>query len=330
MFVGIDVSATRGFDVCVLDENRTVTLMLKARDLETLEPILRQFPKTTTFAVDAPSAVSKGLVAGKEHRVAEHELRKLSITLYFTPRSEDVAPSWMRAGFGLYQLLDSMGFPVFGGGEAGSGLTIEVYPHLSYVSLTGTRRGSTSKIEWSRAALRGRVHGLPPAADQDALDAACAALTAWTFVNGRWVAYGDPGEGLIVAPQPKTELGRVAPNKQDQLTFAFETTSAPRAIRAPHASTFADRVASLVSQIPAGRVATYGDLARWAGKPTGARAVGQVLKSHQFELPWHRVVDATGAPPPYPEDAAARLRAEGVAFDGSRVDLASHRWQGPR
>src|SRR5438552_2136100 len=139
MFVGIDVSATRGFDVCVLDENRTVTLLLKARDLETLEPILRQFPKTTTFAVDAPSAVSKGLVTGKEHRVAEHELRKLSITLYFTPRSEDVAPSWMRAGFDLQHLLDLMGFPVFGGGEAGSGLTIEVYAHLSYVSLTGTR-----------------------------------------------------------------------------------------------------------------------------------------------------------------------------------------------
>src|SRR5207248_9351874 len=96
------------------------TLLLKARDLETLEPILRQFPKTTTFAVDAPSAVSKGLVTGKEHRVAEHELRKLSITLYFTPRSEDVAPSWMRAGFGLYQLLDSMGFPVSAAAKPGA------------------------------------------------------------------------------------------------------------------------------------------------------------------------------------------------------------------
>src|SRR5437868_9675791 len=124
MFVGIDVSATRGFDVCVLDENRTVTLLLKARDLETLEPILRQFPKTTTFAVDAPSAPSRGLVTGKEHRVAEHELRKLNISLYFTPRNADTAPSWMRAGFALYHLLHTMGFPVFGGVEAGRGFTI--------------------------------------------------------------------------------------------------------------------------------------------------------------------------------------------------------------
>src|SRR5438445_6115650 len=330
MFVGIDVSASRGLDVCVLDDKRNVSLLLKARDLETLEPILRQFPKTTTFAVDAPSAPSKGLVTGKDHRVAEHELRRLSITLYFTPRSEDVAPSWMRAGFGLYHLLDLMGFPVFGGGEAGSGLTIEVYPHLSYVSLTGTRRGSTSKIEWSRAALRSRVHGLPPAADQDALDAACAALTAWTFVNGRWVAYGDPAEGLMIAPHPKTELGRVATTKLNQLTLDIDTVSTPRAMRSVQASTFAERVASLVSQIPVGRVATYGDVARWAGKPGGARAVGSVIRNRQFELPCHRVVDNRGDPPPYPQDAAARLRAEGVGFDGSRVDLSANRWQGPR
>jgi methylated-DNA-protein-cysteine methyltransferase-like protein len=330
MFVGIDVSATRGLDVCALDDKRRVSLLMKARDLETLEPILRQFPKTTTFAVDAPSTPSKGLVAGKEHRVAEHELRKLNISLYFTPRSEDASPSWMRAGYELYRLLDSMGFPVFGGGEAGSGLTIEVYPHLSYVSLLGDKRGSTSKIEWSRSALRRSVHGLPPSADQDALDAACAALTAWTFVNGRWAAYGDPIEGLIIAPHPKTELGRVAPTRLNQLTLDIETVSAPRAMRSVQASTFADRVASLVSQIPLGWVATYGDVARWAGKPGAARAVGSVIRNRQFELPCHRVVDNRGEPPPYPQDAAARLRAEGVGFDGSRVDLSSHRWQGPR
>jgi len=330
MFVVIDVSASRGLDLCVLDGRRHVSLLLKARDIETLEPILRQFPKTTTFAVDAPSVPSHGLLAGKEYRVAENELRKLGIALYFTPRTEEASPAWMREGFALYRLLDTMGFPVFGGGEAGSGLTVEVYPHLSYVSLSGTRRGSSSKLEWTRAALRGRVHGLPPAADQDALDAACAALTAWHFVKGRWVAYGDAAEGLIVAPYPKTELGRAEAAGADQLSLAFETTSAPRAMRAPAASTFADRVASLVSQIPPGRVATYGDVARWAGKPAGARAVGTVLKTRQFELPYHRVVDANGRPPPHPVDAATKLRAEGVGFDGSRVDLSANRWQGPR
>lgn len=291
---------------------------------------MRQFPKNSTFAVDAPCAISEGLVSGKDHRVAEHELRKLGISLYFTPRAEEAAPPWMQTGFALYRLLDSMGFPVFRGGEAGSGLSIEVYPHLTYVSITGAKRGSTSKIEWSRAALRRQVHGLPLSADQDALDAACAALTAWMFVNASWVAYGDPVEGLIIAPPPKTDLGRVATSAQNQLSLGFETTGSMRSIGSPKASTFADRVASLVSQIPTGRVATYGDVARWAGKPSAARAVGSVIKNRQFELPCHRVVDNRGEPPPFPEDAASRLRAEGVVFDGSRVDLPSQRWQGPR
>ncbi|MGZ4209161.1 MAG: DUF429 domain-containing protein [Actinomycetota bacterium] len=327
MFVGIDVSASRGFDLCALDDKRHVSLVVKARDLQTLEPILLQFPKDTAFAVDASSAPSRGLIPGKEHRVAEAELRRLGVTLYFTPRTEAAAPAWMREGFALYRLLDEIGFPVFAGGDAGSGLTIEVYPHLSYVSLTGTRRGSSSKLEWSRAALRGRVGGVPPAADQDVLDAACAALTAWHFVHGRWIAYGDPSEGVIVAPYPQTELRAAS---ADQLTLGIEASPAARALRPPHVSTFAERIARIVGQIPAGRVATYGDVARWAGKPAGARAVGTVLKTHQFELPCHRVVDANGEPPPYPEDAAARLRAEGVRFDGSRVSLQDHRWGGLR
>lgn len=329
MYVGIDVSASRGFDLCALDDKRHVSLVVKARDLHTLEPILRQFPKTTTFAVDACSTPSRGLVPGKEYRVAEHELRRLGVTLYYTPRTEDAAPAWMREGFALYRLLDEIGFPVFAGGDAGSGLTIEVYPHLSYISLSGTRRGSSSKLEWSRAALRGRVGGVPASADQDVLDAACAALTAWHFAHGRWVAYGDASEGLIVAPHPKTEL-RSAHGFADQLSFAIGAAPAARTMQPPHVSTFAERIARVVAQIPAGRVATYGDVARWAGKPAGARAVGSVLKTRQFELPCHRVVDANGEPPPYPEDAAARLRSEAVGFDGSRVNLPAHRWHGPR
>jgi len=327
-FVGIDVSASRGFDLVAVDDKRRVSLIVKARDLETLEPILRQFPKNATFAVDASSSPSQGLLAGKEHRVAEHELRRLGITLYFTPRTEEAAPAWMREGFALYRLLDDAGFPVFKGGEAGTGLTLEVYPHLSYVSLSGTRRGSAPKLEWSRAVLRGRVAGVPAGADQDVLDAACAALTAWHFVHGHWIAYGDAQEGLIVSPQPKRDLSHVE-GHADQLAFPIEAGSAPRAIRPAHVSTFAERVVNVVKQIPPGRVATFGDVARWAGKPAGARAVGMVLKTHQYELPCHRVVGLTGEPPPYPADALERLRGEGVPLSGARVDVKAARWSGP-
>jgi methylated-DNA-protein-cysteine methyltransferase-like protein len=328
-FVGIDVSATRGFDLCAIDDRRRVSVLAKVRDLQTLEPLLRQFPKDTSFAVDASATPSLGLVPGRDHRVAEQDLRRLGISIYFTPRTEEAAPAWMREGFALYRLLDSLGFPLFHAGDAGSGLTLEAYPHLSYVSLSGTRRGSASKLEWTRAVLRGRVGGLPPSADQDALDAACCALTAWYFVQGRWVAYGDPTEGVIVAPQPKTDLGRAEAIAADQLSFAIDAGAPPRAINPARASTFAERIAAIVAQIPLGHVATFGDVARWAGKPAGARAVGTVLKAHAFELPCHRIVTATGEPPPWPEDAADRLASEGVTLTSGKVDLAGHRWRGP-
>ncbi|MBI4729071.1 MAG: MGMT family protein [Acidobacteria bacterium] len=94
-------------------------------------------------------------------------------------------------------------------------------------------------------------------------------------------------------------------------------------------ATFPERVLRAAAQIPPGKVATYGDLARWAGRPAGARAVGTIIARHAFEVPAHRVVDAAGHPASFPEDTGPRLRAEGVPFDGSRVDLEAARWAGP-
>ncbi len=47
-------------------------------------------------------------------------------------------------------------------------------------------------------------------------------------------------------------------------------------------------------------------------------------------VPWHRVVRADGRPAPgHEREALARLRAEGAAIRGDRVDLAVARWSGP-
>jgi methylated-DNA-protein-cysteine methyltransferase-like protein len=53
---------------------------------------------------------------------------------------------------------------------------------------------------------------------------------------------------------------------------------------------------SVVSRIPAGRVATYGQIARLAGKPGHARQVGYALSAldDHGSIPWHRVVNAKG------------------------------------
>lgn len=69
-----------------------------------------------------------------------------------------------------------------------------------------------------------------------------------------------------------------------------------------------------------GDVVTYGEVAAEAGHPGAARAVGRVLASSGGELPWWRVVNATGRLAPGKErDQAARLRAEGVEVTDGRV-----------
>lgn len=334
MFAGIDVSATRGFDVAVLDEDRRVILLAKAHDLDAAGVIVRGLPPQTVVAVDAPPAPSRGLAGpGKEYRVAEQELQRAGVSLYGTPSTVERAKSWMRAGFDLYDVLAKAGFPPFFEGPARRGVAIEVYPHLTYRVLAGGARGRASKLEWSRATLRRKITGLPRDASQDALDAIAAAYTAWAFGLDRWVGYGDPREGVIVAP--RNDAREDAVRGPDQLSLGIDPT--PRAGAGAHdtppkETPFGDRVLRYVARIPPGRVATYGDVARACGAPAGGRAVGTVVSRHSFEMPSHRLVDAAGRPSPAyaggPERQLERLASEGVAIANGRVDLTAHRWRG--
>ena len=78
---------------------------------------------------------------------------------------------------------------------------------------------------------------------------------------------------------------------------------------------FGRRVVSILRRIPAGRVTTYGDVARLAGKPGAARAVGNILRSaNEAGLPYHRVIASGGHVGGYGRDPnlkRALLVAEG-------------------
>ncbi len=88
-----------------------------------------------------------------------------------------------------------------------------------------------------------------------------------------------------------------------------------------------ERVRAAVGAIPAGAVATYGDIATIAGAST-PRLVGRVLGEDGHDLPWYRVVRSDGTPAPHLRHAQlALLRAEGVPADGDRIDLKAYRWQ---
>jgi len=97
---------------------------------------------------------------------------------------------------------------------------------------------------------------------------------------------------------------------------------------------FAERVKTLIRSIPAGRVATYGQIAAMAGNPRGARGVAWILHScsKRDHIPWWRVINrAGGISLPRGEgfeEQKALLTAEGVAFGRSgSIELERFQWE---
>jgi methylated-DNA-protein-cysteine methyltransferase-like protein len=85
-----------------------------------------------------------------------------------------------------------------------------------------------------------------------------------------------------------------------------------------------EKVLGVVRRIPKGKVATYGDVATASGYPGAARQVVWALRSGAKGVPWHRVLGAKGRIRLTGENGfeqKLRLRSEGVAVTGDRVDL---------
>lgn len=91
-----------------------------------------------------------------------------------------------------------------------------------------------------------------------------------------------------------------------------------------------DKVWDLTKKIPAGKITTYGAIARALGKPQAARAVGNALnKNKDFaKIPCHRVVRADGQVGGYAlggKKKIDRLKREGVnTKKGKIVDFKKH------
>ena len=88
-------------------------------------------------------------------------------------------------------------------------------------------------------------------------------------------------------------------------------------------------VLSVVEEIPEGRVATYGQIARLTGRDRNARLVGKILSMSEFygDYPCHRVVNHAGRTAPGFYEQKRLLEAEGVRFrPNGCVDLAKYQW----
>jgi alkylated DNA nucleotide flippase Atl1 len=88
-----------------------------------------------------------------------------------------------------------------------------------------------------------------------------------------------------------------------------------------------ERVRALVAAIPAGKVATYGDIAS-AAELSSPRIVAWIMRTDSSDLPWHRVIRASGRPAEHlATRQLERLRAEGVLATDGRVPLTRVRHQ---
>lgn len=90
-----------------------------------------------------------------------------------------------------------------------------------------------------------------------------------------------------------------------------------------------ERVRELVAAIPPGKVATYGDIAAIA-ELSSPRIVGWIMRTDSTDLPWHRVITASGRPARHLTSRQLELlRAEGILAVDGRISLSEVRFEFP-
>ncbi|MFX0171940.1 MAG: MGMT family protein [Candidatus Hodarchaeota archaeon] len=97
---------------------------------------------------------------------------------------------------------------------------------------------------------------------------------------------------------------------------------------------FSQKVKEMIKQIPKGKVATYGQIATYAGNPRASRQVAWLLhsSSRKENLPWHRVINSRGRIS-LPQNGGyemqkSLLEQEGIKFNkNDTIDLNQYLWQ---
>ncbi len=165
VYIGIDTSAgRRPCHIAVLDAelrfiNQTAT------PLRNVIKEVEKYP-LAICAVDAPMGPNLGLLTQADIRtrhglppngskwaqfkLSEYELRRRGIALYNTPTDTNSAPSWMQAGWKLYEQLRVAGFVPYHPEHAADLQMCEVHPHASYSVMLG-------RLPFKKTSLEGRL-----------------------------------------------------------------------------------------------------------------------------------------------------------------------------
>ena len=240
VYIGIDpTSGVKDFGYAVLDSHLNLITLAEA-DMEEMVAFLGS-QVTAVVAVNSPSRVNRGLVKNKlaeagtgprravrgmDIRLAEYELRERGVAVIGTPGQEEFCPSWMRAGFALYEKLSMIGFKPFGDSGAGCQM-METHPFACFCALA-------EGIPFPKPTLEGQLQrqlilndkglrikdamnffeevtrfklmkGLLPTEtlySPEQLDVLVAAYTAWLSDKhpGEVTRVGDKEEGQILLP----------------------------------------------------------------------------------------------------------------------------------
>ena len=89
-------------------------------------------------------------------------------------------------------------------------------------------------------------------------------------------------------------------------------------------------VLSAVEEVPEGKVATYGQIARLIGRSKNARLVSKILSRAQYygDYPCHRIVNHCGRLVPGWAEQKELLRSEGITLkDDNHVNLKQYQWE---
>jgi diadenosine tetraphosphate (Ap4A) HIT family hydrolase/predicted RNase H-like nuclease len=164
---------------------------------EAVRACLRRKP--ACIAIDSPP----GWAHAGNSRIAERELHRLGIHIFFTPakpeRQQNAFYGWMKVGFTVFEALRAQ-YPLYRKGPVGRH-AVEVFPHATAVALAGRHRPQgVRKAAWRKQVLVEQGYDVSDLRNADCVDAALAAVTAAHALRGAFSGFGNPAEGVIVTP----------------------------------------------------------------------------------------------------------------------------------
>jgi len=194
--IGIDLAGveTRDSGICILDEDlKAEAFTLKNND-EIIDCIMKVRP--SIIAIDAPLSLPFGRCCLKDScscrnkghlRECDKELLRMKIK--FFPITLGPMRKLTERGIRLKEIIEEKAFKA-----------IEVYPGGAQ-DLLGIPRKQKGIDELRKGLMKIGIKGISKLTCDDELDAVTSALVGKMYIEGDFLALGNPEEGLIIMPQ---------------------------------------------------------------------------------------------------------------------------------